>query len=263
MAASPATEGHGEPALLAAARAVVVRLGGRLVLDDVDIEVRSGEIATVIGPNGSGKTTLARTLLGLVRPASGTVTAKPGVRIGYAPQHVHVDPTLPLTVRRFMAMGGVADRARIDGALAEAGVGYLANEQFHELSGGEAKRVLLGRALLRDPDLLVLDEPTASIDVAGQAEFYSLLRTMRDDRGCGVLLISHDLHLVMAATDFVTCLNGHVCCRGRPEAVARDPAYLALFGPRVAETLSIYAHSHDHRHDLYTGSPTDAEDGNG
>ena len=160
-----------------------------------------------------------------------------------------------------MAMSGFADRVRIDRVLTEAGIGYLAADQFHELSGGEAKRVLLARALLRDPDLLVLDEPTANIDVAGQAEFYDLIRAMRDDRGCGVLLISHDLHLVMAATDFVTCLNGHVCCSGHPETVTRDPEYLALFGTQVAETLSVYTHSHDHRHDRRPTAEAEHDDG--
>ncbi len=167
--------------------------------------------------------------------------------------------TLPLTVRRFLAMSGAASREAHGRALAEVGVGYALDGPFQALSGGEAKRVTLARALLRKPDLLVLDEPTSNVDVAGQAEFYDLIRRLRDRRDCGVLLVSHDLHLVMRATDTVVCLNGHVCCSGRPDSVSRDPEYLALFGPRVAATLGVYAHDHDHGHDL-AGEPVAAPD---
>ena len=239
---------------------VSVRFGARATLDRVDIEVRRGEIVTVIGPNGSGKTTLVRAALGLVAPDEGEVARLEGIRIGYVPQQLGVDRTLPLTVRRFLAMSGASSREDHERALTEVGVGDALDGPFQALSGGEAKRVTLARALLRQPDLLVLDEPTSNVDVAGQAEFYDLIRSVRDRRNCGVLLVSHDLHLVMRATDTVVCLNGHVCCSGRPDSVSRDPEYLALFGPRVAETLGVYAHDHDHRHDL-AGEPVAAVDG--
>ena len=238
---------------------VSVGYAGRAALEGVDVSVREHEIVTVIGPNGSGKTTLVRAALGLITPDGGEVVRRAGLRIGYVPQHLEVDRTLPLTVGRFLAMSGVTSTDALGRALAEVGVAGGLDGPFQGLSGGEAKRVTLARALLRRPDLLVLDEPTSNVDVAGQAAFYDLIRAIRDDRGCGVLLVSHDLHLVMRATDTVVCLNGHVCCSGRPDTVSRDPEYLALFGPRVAETLGIYAHEHDHRHDL-AGEPVATTD---
>ncbi len=238
---------------------VTVQFGVRATLDRVDVEVRRGEIVTVIGPNGSGKTTLVRAALGLVVPDEGEVTRLEGIRIGYVPQQLVVDRILPLTVRRFLAMSGTSSREDHERTLAEVGVCDVLDGPFQSLSGGEAKRVTLARALLRRPDLLVLDEPTSNVDVAGQAEFYNLNRSVRNRHNCGVLLVSHDLHLVMRATDTVVCLNGHVCCSGRPDSVSRDPEYLALFGPRVVETLGVYSHDHDHRHDL-AGDPVAALD---
>lgn len=219
--------------------------GNRLVLDRVSLRVRPGEIVTVIGPNGSGKTTLLRLLLGLVRPSAGQVWRRPGLRVGYLPQRVAIDETLPLTVRRVLAMARPRAEGAIAAALAEVGAKSLAERPVQALSGGELQRVLLARALLREPDLLVLDEPVQGVDVTGQSELYALIRRIRDRRGCGVLLVSHDLHLVMAASDEVVCLNHHVCCSGHPEAVTRHPAYRALFGDAIA----VYTHRHDHVHE--------------
>jgi zinc transport system ATP-binding protein len=227
-----------------------VAFDGRPILSAVDLAVQPGEIVTLIGPNGSGKTTLVRVLLGLLKPATGRVARRPGLRIGYIPQQLHVDETLPLTVERFLRLCAPRARGRLPQVLAEVGVGHLLARSFQAVSGGEMKRVLLAQALLREPDLLVLDEPSASVDVTGQAELFALIKSIRDARRCGVLLVSHDLHLVMAATDHVVCLNRHVCCTGRPEAVSRDPAYLALFGPELAGRLAVYTHEHDHRHGL-------------
>ena len=248
-----ATDPNASP-LLVSARGVSVARGGQDVLQSVDVDVRAGEIVTLIGPNGAGKSTLAHVILGLLSPREGTVERRTGLRIGYVPQTVHVDRTMPLTARRFLQLSPWARKKDLARSLADAGAPDVLDRPFQDLSGGETKRVLLARALLPDPELLVLDEPTASIDVSGQAEFYDLIRGIRDSRQCGVLLVSHDLHLVMAATDTVLCLNGHVCCSGAPAAVSRDPAYLALFGPGVSETLGIYTHAHDHRHDLH-GAP--------
>ncbi len=238
---------HGAP--LISAHGIGHRFAGRVVLEDIDLAVHAGEIVTLIGPNGSGKSTLVRVALGLIVPDTGAVERRDGLRIGYMPQSLSVDRTLPLTVRRFLAMARRRGRHDIDAALAEVGVGYAAEFGFQDLSGGEAKRVMLARALLQDPDLLVLDEPTASMDIAGQSAFYDLIRDIRDRRRCGVLLVSHDLHLVMAATDFVLCLNRHICCSGTPEAVNRHPEYLALFGASAAGAVGVYAHAHDHGHD--------------
>jgi zinc transport system ATP-binding protein len=230
---------------LAALEDVGLAFGRRVVLDHVSLGVEDGEIVTVIGPNGAGKTTLLRILLGLQRPSSGSAWRRRGLRIGYLPQRLAIDETLPLTVRRLLALARPDHRDRIDAALAEVGAGPLASMPVQALSGGELQRVLLARALLREPDLLVLDEPVQGVDVTGQGELYALIRRIRDRRGCGVLLVSHDLHLVMAASDEVVCLNHHVCCSGHPEAVSRHPAYRALFG----EAIAVYAHHHDHVHE--------------
>jgi zinc transport system ATP-binding protein len=226
---------------------VDVRFGERLVLDGVSLAVHAGEIVTIIGPNGAGKTTLLRTVLGLQAATHGTLRRKPDLRIGYVPQRVAIDDTMPLTVRRFLALAR-ASRAEIAAALAEVGAEHAIDLAVQTLSGGEMQRVLLARALLRRPDLLVLDEPVQGVDVAGQAEIFALIRRIRDRYGCAVLLVSHDLHLVMAATDRVVCLDHHICCSGTPETVTRHPEYLSLFGATV-EGIAPYTHHHDHRHD--------------
>jgi len=237
--------------MLIGGRGIGVHGRGGPILEHVDIDVAAGEIVTLVGPNGAGKTTLARVLLGLDRPATGTVERATGTVLGYVPQRLGIDQVLPLTVGRFMTLARRTDRRTIEAALREVGAASLADRALHELSGGELQRTLLARALLRQPDLLILDEPVQGVDFNGQFELYELIARIRDERGCGVLLISHDLHLVMAATDRVVCLNRHVCCAGHPEDVSRDPAYVALFGPRAARDLAVYHHEHDHRHDLH------------
>lgn len=248
-----AVAGGVDPAPLVDIRGLVIARDGRRLLDGIDLAIAPGRIISLIGPNGAGKSTLVKVALGLIAPDEGTVRRRPGLRIGYVPQSLAVDRTLPLTARRFMTLADVRGRrataAEIAQALAEAGAEGLENRSFHSLSGGEAKRVMLARALLQAPDLLVLDEAAAHLDMPGQIAFYRTLRTIRDRRGCGILLVSHDLHLVMSATDHVLCLNGHVCCSGHPDDVSRDPAFLALFGPMGAEALAPYHHAHDHVHD--------------
>jgi zinc transport system ATP-binding protein len=239
--------------MLARVTGVAKRLDGRAVLDHVDLGVSAGEIVTIIGPNGAGKTTLLRILLGLAKADGGSVWHKPGLRVGYVPQIVKIDDTLPLPVRRFLTLGGSAPAGRLLAALDEVGAGHILDSPVQGISGGEMRRVLLARALLREPELLVLDEPVQGVDVAGQADLFNVILAIRNKRGCGVLMVSHDLHLVMAATDIVVCLNHHVCCTGRPEAVKADPAYLSLFGPKVAGALALYAHHHDHTHDASGG----------
>jgi zinc transport system ATP-binding protein len=224
-----------------------VRHGRRTILHDVDIAVGRGEIVTLIGPNGSGKTTLVRTLLELERPERGTVRRTADIRVGYTPQQLSIDRTLPLNVRRFLEMSGKSDPEALASALGDVGAPDVMEQEIRLLSGGELKRVLLARALLREPDLLVLDEPTANVDIHGQIEFYNLIRRIRDERNCGILLVSHDLHLVMSATDRVVCLNGHVCCSGLPDDVSNHPAYLELFGDAAA-AVAVYSHDHDHHH---------------
>lgn len=243
---------------LVEARAVSVRFGRRSVLDTVDLAVRAGEIVTLVGLNGAGKSTLIRVILGIMEPDSGEVIRAPGLRIGYSPQHVHRDPILPMTVQRFLTLGAPAPRAKLEAVLDEVGADPILRYPLAEISGGEMQRVLLARALLREPDLLVLDEPLAGVDVTSQSDLYRLIAEIRDRHGCGVLLVSHDLHLVMAATDTVVCLNRHVCCTGQPHVVLRDPEFISLFGPRISDTLAVYQHSHDHRHDAL-GEPLSIE----
>ena len=242
----------GEPSTmspLVEARGVSVSFGRRNVLEGVDMAVHAGEIVTLIGLNGAGKSTLVRVLLGIVAPTRGRVVRAPGLRVGYAPQHVHRDPVLPMTVQRFLTLGAPATRERLESLLAEVGAGAILDHPMAEISGGELHRVLLARALLREPGLLVLDEPLAGVDVTSQSELYRLIASIRDRYGCGVLLVSHDLHLVMAATDTVVCINRHVCCTGHPRAITRDPEFVSLFGSHVASALAFYQHSHDHHHD--------------
>lgn len=239
---------------LVAAEGVVLRRGGRHVLRDVDATVRENEILTVVGPNGAGKTTLVRALLGLVKPDSGRVRRRAGLAVGYLPQSFDAPPALPLSVRRLLALAGERSEEAMRRALREAGAEYALDRPVRALSGGERQRVLLARALLRDPDLLVLDEPVQNVDIAGQTGLYERIAAIRRRRRCGVVMVSHDLHVVMAATDRVLCLNTHVCCSGPPEAVGRHPEYLALFGPRASGALAVYAHRHDHAHDLQGGA---------
>jgi zinc transport system ATP-binding protein len=229
---------------------VSVTRSGQSVLDNIALSVSPGEIVTLIGPNGAGKTTLVRAVLGLLKPDSGEVWRKPKLRVGYMPQKLHVDATLPLSVLRFLRLVPGVDRDTALAALVEVGAEKVIDSPLQGISGGEMQRVLLARALLREPELLVLDEPVQGVDVAGQAELYALITQLRNRHQCGVLMVSHDLHLVMSTTDQVVCLNRHVCCSGHPEQVSNDPAFVELFGQN-APSLAIYHHHHDHAHDLH------------
>jgi len=235
---------------LVACDGITVRLGHKPVLQNVSIAVDPGEIVTLIGPNGSGKTTLVRTILGLQKPLHGVIRQRAGLKIGYVPQRLGIDPILPLTVRRFLQLGGRQDELVLQSVVDEVGGRALLPRQVAQLSGGELQRMALARALLRQPDLLVLDEPLQGVDFTGQLALFDLIDRVRRERSCGVLMVSHDLHLVMKGTDRVFCLNRHICCSGQPETVSKHPEYLALFGPGAADSLAVYSHSHDHDHTL-------------
>ncbi|WP_428696580.1 ATP-binding cassette domain-containing protein [Stappia sp.] len=236
-----------QEALVSLAGAGVFR-DGRWLVRGVDLVVHRGEIVTLIGPNGSGKSTTAKTALGILSPNEGRAERRAGLRVGYVPQKLSIDWTLPLTVERFLALTGKVGQAATVSALEATGIPHLALAEMRNLSGGEFQRALLARAICRKPDLLVLDEPVQGVDFSGEIALYDLIGRIRDDLGCGVLLISHDLHVVMAATDHVVCLNGHVCCQGAPRAVASSAAYRQLFGARADATLAVYEHHHDHTH---------------
>jgi zinc transport system ATP-binding protein len=237
-------------AMLIAGHGLGYSVDGQRILDHVDIEIGAHEIVTLIGPNGAGKTTLIRLLLGLAEPDVGTITRRPGLRIGYMPQRFAPSPHLPITARRFLATARAAAGEDLAARLAEVGAETVADTQLNDLSGGELQRVLMARALLGNPDLLVLDEPVRSVDVTGQTELFDLIADIRRRRGCGMLIVSHELHIVMAATDRVICLNKHVCCAGRPESISADPSFIAMFGPAAARRLAVYTHEHDHAHDI-------------
>ena len=236
---------------LIAAKNLSVALNGRTVLQNVDLSISSAEILTVIGPNGSGKTTLLRSLIGSITPLKGALTRQAGLRIGYVPQKLHIDATLPLTVSRFMALPRRVPAKDLEAAAAQAGLGHVSQAQLSQLSGGQFQRVLLARALLCRPQLLILDEPTQGLDHSGAAAFYRQIETVRQNTGCAVLLVSHDLHVVMAASDRVLCLNGHVCCEGAPHVVADAPEYRALFGTGTQGALALYRHDAETAQNAY------------
>jgi zinc transport system ATP-binding protein len=225
-------------------------VAGRTILEHIDIAVHGGEIVTLIGPNGAGKTSLARLLLGVIKPTSGTVTRMPGLRVGYVPQRFPIDGSIPINVRRFLALGVRASKTDIRTALEEVGATHLIGQPISTLSGGEFQRVCLARALIGEPGLLVLDEPAQALDFSGEIQLYKLITDIRNRRGCGILMISHDLHVVMSASDRVVCISGHVCCEGVPDKVANHPEYARLFGPDAGKAVAIYRHRHDHEHDL-------------
>lgn len=233
---------------LVEAEKLSVELGGHSALVAVDFHIDAGEIVTVVGPNGSGKTTLLRAIIGAVRPTGGAIHKSKGLSIGYVPQTLAIDATLPLTAERFLSLPRRRSRAEIEEALLHAGAEGLAGRQMAVLSGGQFRRVMLARALLETPKLLILDEPTTGLDQPGSAALYRRIEKVRTELGCAVLMVSHELHVVMSASDRVVCLNGHVCCHGTPENVASAPEYRALFGSGTQGALALYRHDHDHDH---------------
>ncbi len=238
--------------LLAKLENIGLSFGQRVILHDVSLEVYPESVLTLIGPNGAGKSTVLKVLLGLQKPDRGSVWRLPGLRIGYVPQKFHLDRLLPLTVERFIGLNlRRHDAGAVRDSAVEVGVQDLLPQAVQSLSGGELQRVLLARALLNKPQLLVLDEPGQGVDVTGLSELYQLINRLKQSHGYGVLMVSHDLHLVMAATDQVLCLNQHICCSGQPEAVSRHPEYLRLFGDLRATGFAVYTHHHDHQHDMH------------
>ncbi|MGZ2256347.1 metal ABC transporter ATP-binding protein [Roseobacter sp. A03A-229] len=233
---------------LIAVQNLAVTYGGHTVLKNVSLTLDPGEIVTIVGPNGSGKTSLFRAIIGATDAAKGDISLQPGLKIGYVPQRLHIDPTLPITVERFMRLTERVSRARCKEALSTAGVPDLLKRQMTQLSGGQFQRVLLARALINQPDVLLLDEATQGLDQPGSAAFYRQIEAVCRETGCAVLMISHELHVVMSASDRVICLNGHVCCEGTPAVVASAPEYRALFGTGTGGALALYRHDHDHDH---------------
>lgn len=234
---------------------VSVEFDGRRVLDNISLKLERGKITTLIGPNGAGKSTLVKAILGLQNKYTGSISRQKKLKIGYVPQKLKLNDSLPLNVHRFLKLSGRFSKQEILEALRLVGAEHLLPSNMHQLSGGENQRVLIARALLRRPDLLVLDEPAQGVDVQGQIDLYELIETLRHRFGCGVFMVSHDLHLVMAKTDDVICLHHHICCSGSPADIKQHPSYIALFGAASQETLAFYHHEHAHHHHDLAGMP--------
>lgn len=233
---------------LAAAKNISMSWRGTAVLDNVSLAVHPHDFVTVVGPNGAGKTTLLKCMSGLLRPQQGAVERAPGTVIGYVPQRLATNPAIPMSARAFMRLNKRADDNAIEAAAEEAAVGHALSKPLHGLSGGELQRVLLARALLDSPNLLVLDEPTQNMDISGQVAFYQMLERLYEQRSAAILMVSHDLHVVMSSTRRVVCLYHHICCEGEPDLVAEHPEFAALLGGDMARLTAVYHHSHDHSH---------------
>ena len=226
-----------------------VKYGSKKVLQNINLSLNASEIVTIVGPNGSGKTTLFKAIIGSVPFSKGKISIKPNLRIGYVPQQLRVDQTLPITVERFLKLA-TRNNNDIEKMIAFFGSENIFREQINSLSGGQMQRVLLARALVNKPEILLLDEATRGLDQPGIAAFYRKIENISKETNCAVLMISHDLHVVMRASDRVICVNGHICCQGTPENVATSPEYQTLFGSNIDGSFALYRHKHDHNHDV-------------
>lgn len=230
---------------------ISVVFGQKIALQNINLQIFPNTVITIVGPNGAGKSTLLKVLLKLLPPTTGTVKYNKNLRIGYVPQKIHLDHSLPITVRKFLSLKKNIRAADIQTALERLSISHLAQSAMQKLSGGEMQRVLLARAMLNKPNLLVLDEPTQGVDINGQAELYQLIHQTRETLNCAVLMVSHDLHIVMADTNEVVCINRHICCVGTPETVSNDPTFIQHFGDQFSQNVAFYTHRHNHRHNMH------------
>ena len=234
--------------MIASLENIGLKIGNRQIIDNISFKLNKGEITTLIGPNGGGKTSIARILLGVLKPSCGSVKKDSSIIIGYMPQKITIERTIPMTVADFLKLSSrkvIFDEA-VKKLLSRLKLQLILDQQIHDLSGGQMQKILFLRAIINNPDLLVLDEPTQYMDIGAVEEFYYIIEEIKQTRKCAILLISHDLHTVMQKTDFVVCVNHHVCCQGSPESINQHPEYLSLFGN--ISTLGIYQHHHDHKH---------------
>ena len=234
---------------LMSAEGIGVQYGARRVLQHMNFSIDAGEVVTIVGPNGAGKSVFLRVLIGAEQPSEGRVNRTHGLAIGYVPQRLSIGQTMPMSVARFLVLSSSQNASQNQAMLARVGIPDRAKEQMASLSGGEFQRVLLAHALLGEPQVLILDEPTQGLDQPAVAAFYRLIEEVRDEMGCAILMVSHDLNVVMRRSDRVICLNGHICCEGTPSDVSLAPEYQALFGVDNEGALALYHHEHDHTHD--------------
>ncbi|WP_413789423.1 zinc ABC transporter ATP-binding protein ZnuC [Gallibacterium faecale] len=230
---------------------ISVQFNNQTALQDISLSIQPRSITTIVGPNGGGKSTLLKVLLKLITPQQGSVYYAPNTKIGYVPQKIHIDATFPITVSKFLSLKPKTSKQDIEQSLKLLSISHLADHTMQKLSGGEMQRVLLARAILNKPNLLVLDEPTQGVDVVGQNELYELINQMRERFDCAVLMVSHDLHLVMAKTDHVLCINQHLCCQGAPDSISSHPHFIDFFNNQREQNVAIYTHHHNHKHNLH------------
>lgn len=230
------------------ARNISLNRENKNILDDVSLTVNTHDFITIVGPNGAGKSTLLKVIMGLIQPCTGSIQRRSGLRTGYVPQKAIPDRTIPISTRRFLSLRQNADRDTLEQTAGQTGIAPLLEKSLHTLSGGEMQRVLLCRALLHKPDLLIMDEPAQNLDISGQLAFYRQLDSIYRQQGISILMVSHDLHLVMSCTRTVVCLFHHICCTGEPQNITRDPEFRKLFGNSMAGMLALYQHQHNHTH---------------
>lgn len=230
---------------------ITMHFGQKTALQQINMAIYPNTVTTIVGPNGGGKSTLLKILLKLLKPTIGDVIYSRNVRIGYVPQKIHLDHSLPITVKNFLSLKKGITAKDIQQAAELLSITHLMHNSLQKLSGGEMQRVLLARAILNQPNLLVLDEPTQGVDMNGQIELYQLIHQMREKLNCAVLMVSHDLHIVMADTNKVLCVNQHICCAGTPEAISSDPTFIQHFGDQFSKNIAFYTHHHNHRHDMH------------
>ncbi|QLB21672.1 zinc ABC transporter ATP-binding protein ZnuC [Vespertiliibacter pulmonis] len=245
----PITQPNNEP--LIRLEKINVTLESKSILQNITLNIYPNSITTIVGPNGGGKSTLLKVLLKLLPATSGQIYHKKDIKIGYVPQKLHLDSSIPITVRKFLSLKPRVTQALIDESLELFSITHLAQSSMQKLSGGELQRVLLARAILDRPHLLVLDEPMQGVDITGQTELYQLLNKTRDWLNCAILMVSHDLNIVMANTDEVLCVNRHICCAGTPEKISMEPSFIHFFGDQFAKNVAFYAHNHNHHHNLH------------
>ena len=235
--------------ILLKAENVTLKRANKVILDDISLEIKEKDFITIVGPNGAGKSMLLKTLIGIFKPTKGNISRKDKLKIGYVPQRLSVDMTIPMTVEYFLSLNKKIACCYYDILVSDLGLEKLFDTQLHVLSGGEMQRVLLARALLDEPDILILDEPAQNLDVMGQTFFYKYIEKFYALHDIAIIMVSHDLHLVMSCTKNVICLYGHICCTGSPEKVSQDPNFIKIFGSDLSKMISFYHHHHDHSHD--------------